>query len=158
MADSRRQRILAASIAVLEGITIANGYQTNLGDAVLFGEVPAFGDGDPKQVLALFPREDQPGDLQVGKVLIVLPVDVAIILAPGVTNAGAVREAGIADVKKAMEADRSLGGLLSGGRNHPEGMIRGTTETFDRSTGSEYVGAIISWGLQYYESLGLPEA
>lgn len=158
MPESRRQLILAAIVSRLETITIDNGYQTNLGQVVLLGELPRFGPDDPAQVTAVLPREDQPGEMQVGKVRIVLPVDIALLFAPGTTNPGAAREAGIADVKKAMEADLTLGGLLVGGRNHPAGMVRGTTETFDRSTGSEVVGAIMSYGCCYDETLGMPEA
>jgi len=68
-------------------------------------------------------------------------------------------EDALADIKEAVEVeDRSLGGLLIGGRNNPEGLQRGTTEPFERRSGSEVVGALITYACRYAEAWGQPEA
>lgn len=161
MTLSRRQRILKAIEARLEDILIANDFQTDLGEHVLLGEIPAFGPNDPDQVLAILPREDQVDGQQLGggKLFIVLPVDVAVIVSAKTCNAGVIAEAGLSDVKAAMERDdMTLGGLLNGGRDNPEGLLRGTTEPFERRTGADAVGFTITYACRYTESWGRPEA
>ncbi len=158
MATSRRQRILEALKARVERITIANGFQTDLGKNVLLGELPTFGPDDPKQVLAILPREDQVGD-HLSNIPIMLPVDIAALVAPEIHHAGTIVEQALSDIKKAVELeDRSLGGLLTGGRNNVAGLVRGTTEPFDRRSGSDVVGVLITYGCKYAEAWGDPES
>lgn len=156
---SRRERILDALRERLEGISIDDGYRTNLGLIVKTGEVPRFGPDDPKQALAILPKEDQPGDLQTGKIPIVWPIDIAILVSPDLSQPWAIVEAGLVDVKRAIEGqDLTLGGLLKGGMNNPGGLMRGSTETFNRHSGSETVGALITYAAPYWETWGDPEA
>jgi hypothetical protein len=161
MADTRRERILAAIKARLEAISEAGGYRTNLGAVVKLGEIPRFGPDDPRQALCILPEEDQvdPGALQEGKIPILWPISIAILVAPNLSQPWVIVEAGLADVKKAMETgDRTLGGLLKGGMNNPGGLLRGTTETFPRQAGSEAVGAKITYAAPFWETWGNPEA
>jgi len=159
MALSRRQRILEALQARVEVIRVENGFQTDLGKTVQLGVLPTFGPDDPPQVLAILPGEDVIGDLQLGKVPIMLPVNFAVLVKPDVSEPWVIVEQGLSDIKKAVELeDRSLGGLLSPGRNNAEGLVRGSTETMERRSGSEVVGALITYGAKYSESWGLPEA
>jgi hypothetical protein len=158
MADSRRKRILDAFKARIEVIRVEDGFETDLGLNVLMWELPAFGPDDPKQVVAIIPREDQVS-AALNNIPIDLPVDVAVLVAPDVTNPGALIEAGLADVKKAVELeDRTLGGLLRGGRNNPGGIVRGTTEPYPRVGGSQVTGASITYVLPYVEAYGYPDA
>ena len=159
---SKRQRILEAIRCRLVEIRVENGFQTDLGFNVLLGEVPAFGPDDPEQVLAILPREDQVDAQQLGgrtgtKLFIELPVDISVIVSARAQRPAAIAEAGLSDVKQAMElADMTLNGLLSGGRDHPEGLRRGTTEPFERRTGSDAVGFSITYGCRYQETWGQP--
>lgn len=158
MAASRRQRILEALKTRVEAIRVEDGFETDLGLHVLFGELPAFGPDDPAQVLAILPREDQVGDA-LNNIPILLPVDIAVLVAPGVTAPWVLVEAGLRDVKTAIELeDRGLGGLLVGGRNNPGGVKRGTTETFPRTSGSQVAGASITYVCPYVEAFGHPDA
>jgi hypothetical protein len=161
MADTRRERILAAIKSRLEAIDSDDGYRTNLGRTVKLGEIPRFGPDDPKQALCILPEEDQvePGVFQEGKVPVVWPISIGILVSPDISQPWLIVEAGLRDVKVAMESgDRTLGGLLKGGRNNPGGLLRGTTETFPRQMGSEAVGAKITYAAPYWETWGDPEA
>lgn len=155
--SSTRQRILEALKARAEEITTANGFQTDLGKHVLLGEIPTFGEADPPQVLCILPQEDQVTVMRGRKLILTLPVDFAVIVKTGQCGWANV-EAGIADVKKAVElADATLGGLLRAGNENDEGLQRGTTEPLERSSGSAYIGASITYGCQYSEAWGSPE-
>lgn len=157
-ATSRRERILEAAVARLSVIRRSNGYRTDLGDTILVGELPEFGDDDPKQVLAVLPKEDQIQAQQVGKLSITWPIDIAVLVDQRLEEPWRIVEAGLMDIKRAYElADRSLGGLLDGGTNNPEGLLRGTTETYPRKSGSEIIGALITYGHHFRETWGRPE-
>jgi hypothetical protein len=155
---SRRQRILEALKARVEAITIANGFQTDIGLTVLLGETPTFGPDDATQVLAILPGEDQILGQQA-KVSILLPVNIAVIVSPDIAQPWVIVEQALSDIKQAVElVDRSLGGLLTPGDGNVEGLVRGTTEIFERTSGSDAIGAAITYGCKYAESWGNPEA
>ena len=157
---SRRERIFAAVQARLEEIRVANGYRTDIGQLVLLGEMPKWGENDVDQAIAILPGDDQVvSQDHVGKLALLLPIDIAILLPPDFNQPWRIVEAGLMDVKRVMErdADRDFGGLLRGGRGNPGGPLRGTTESFPRHAGSEHVGAKIGYGLPYWESIGAPE-
>jgi hypothetical protein len=156
---TRRQRILEAIKARLVRIRVEYGSQTDLGLQVYMGEVPTFGPDDHQQILAIIPREDVIDSQQVGKVFLYLPIDVAVVVTPTVAKPWAIVEAGLADIKVAMETgDLSLGGLLVPGRDNPQGMLRGTTEPFPRRSGSDVVGALVTYVCHYAEAIGNPYA
>lgn len=160
MSDPRRLCILEWARTRVELITVEHGYQTDLGKYALLGEVPTFGPGDPVQVIAILPREDQVAPQQVGKLAIVLPIDFAVIVKADVDEPWRLVELGLADLKRAIEVptNTDLLTLLSPGRDNPVGLQRGTTEPFERKSGSEFVGASITWGFKYAETIGQPDA
>lgn len=158
---SRRERILEAIVCRLAVITRNNLYRTDLGMKVLLGELPRFGPDDPPQVLVVIPQEDRlDADWQEGKIPLSWLIDIAVLVNPDLARPWAIVEAGLVDVKKAIEGpeDRTLGGLLKGGKNNPGGLLRGTTQTFKRAAGSEAVGAMVSYIAPYWETWGNPEA
>jgi len=155
---TRRERILDAITERLVAISIANGFRTDLGKVIVVGEIPRFGPDDPTQALAVLPREDQIGET-LSNIPIIWPIDIGILLSAAVSKPWKTVEAGIHDVKRAMELeDRGLGGLLTGGRNNVEGMLRGTTESYPRVSGTDAVGALITYAFKYVEAWGNPAA
>lgn len=157
---SKRERILAAIVARLENIRTANGFRTDLGQVILTGEMPKFGEDDPDQVLVILPKEDQIGGPALEKIPLMWPIDIGVMLSPDLESPWTIVEAGLMDVKKAIEdqaKDHTYGGLLRGGRDKTGGPQRGTTETYPRHSRSEVVGAVITWGFPYYEITGAPE-
>lgn len=158
MRTTRRQRILEAIKGRLEAICRSNGYETDLGANVLLGEFPTFGPDDPEQVIAILIGEDQIGE-HLSNIPITLPINIAAIVKPDVAEPWVKVEQAICDIKRAVElTDRSLGGLLIGGRNNAEGLFRGTTETLERRSGSDAIGAQVTYGAKYVEAWGHPEA
>jgi hypothetical protein len=157
---SRRWRILQAVQARLTVISQANGYETDLGVTVLLHELPRFGPDDPAQALAILPATDIVGT-HFSNIPITLPVDLAVIVKADRLRPGEIVEQGLSDIKRAMELDTddALTQLLvGGGTNKVRGIVRGTTEPFERSVGSEITGALITYGLSYVEAWGHPEA
>lgn len=157
MADSRRLRIIDALKARVEAIETVNGFNTNAGQRVYLGELPELGPDDPEAVIAIIPREDIVPDA-LNNIPIKWPIDIFVLVSPDIAAPWIVTENALADIKKAVELeDRSLGGLLMGGRDNPGGLVRGTTETFPRQTGAEVVGASITYMAPYAEAWGFPE-
>lgn len=161
MAVPRRLRILQAMETLAQGITVENGCHTDLGEHVLFADLPKFGTDDPQNYLCLLPSEDSPSEQQVGKVRTGLPVGALIIVNPQAHDKGVYRELAIADVKQAFErspGNEALVRLLQGGTGKPTGVERGPITTFDRAAGSEFYGALLMYTLHYDDSVGHPEA
>jgi hypothetical protein len=157
---TKREQILEAIIQRLQLILQENGYRTDLGAHILVGRMPRFGEDDPDQVIAVLPKEDQVGTVQLQKIPVLWPIDIALLLAPdSLEEPWPTVEAGLQDVKRAIEDsdDRTFGGLLRGGQGNPGGPVRGTTESFPRHSGSEVVGALITYGFPYTEVYGNPE-
>ena len=149
---SRRQQILEALKGRLETIQVANGFNTDGGLSVFLGELPALGPDDPDVAIAMVVGDDEvryPADL---KMLIHLPIDVIAVAKPDSENRNkpwAMVEALLIDIKVAVELDdRQLGGLLD------NTMRRGNTRTLPRETGSDIIGASITYQLPYVESFG----
>lgn len=157
--ESRRQLILEELKRRLETVQVANGFQTDVGLKVYFGELPRLGPHDADGAVAMIPGEDQVDEMQVGKISIVLPVNMVALAKPSMSQPWVVVEQVVADIKKAIESgDRSLGGLLAAGRDNAEGLKRGTTETSARGSGSEVVAAMVTYGCHYREAWGNPAA
>lgn len=157
---SKREQILEAIIQRLQRI-LQPDYRTNLGAKILVGRMPRFGENDATQVIAVIPKEDQVSPEQNNKVAILWPIDIAVLLSPDdFDEPWSTVEAGIMDVKRVIEDpdDPTYGGLLRGGRGNPGGPVRGSTESFPRHSGSEVVGALVTWGFPYVEVRGAPEA
>jgi len=149
---SRRQDILAAFVARLEGIQVATGYQTDVGQLVFIGERPVLGPDDPTASLDVVVAADEPG-YQGENVFVTLPVTVRAVVKADWPNGTPWQtvEAVIADIKTAIEIDHDLGGLLV-----PRGLERGPVEPRDREAGDTIVGAGIQYSLKYVEKWGAP--
>jgi len=147
---SRRQDIIDELKDRLDNITVANGYQTDAGALVLVGQAPALSETDPQQALALIIGADSVGyqgeDKQIS-----LPVTVHALVRADLDDPAAAAEAVIADIKKAIEQDHNLGGLLKA-----RGLVCGTTTSAMREQGSEYVGGTVSYELLFAEKWGAP--
>lgn len=147
---SRRQAILAAFIARLSGILIADGYQTDVGQVVFIGERPVLGPDDPDASIDVVVGADEPG-YQGENVLVSLPVTVRAVVKATRDSAWATVEAAVSDIKTAIETDHDLGGLLVA-----RGLERGTVEPRDREPGDVVVGVGIRYTLKYVEKWGAP--
>lgn len=147
---SRRQDILAAFVARLEGIQVATGYQTDVGQLVFIGERPTLGPDDPPASLDVVVSADEPG-YQGENVFVTLPVMVHAMVKADWSTPWQTVEAVIADIKTAIETDHDLGGLLV-----PRGLERGPIEPRDREAGDTIVGAGIQYSLKYVERWGAP--
>lgn len=150
MSQSRRQQILAAFIARLQKILIADGYQTNAGQLVFIGERPTLGPDDPDASIDVVVGADEPG-YQGENVSIRLPVTVRAVVNATRESAWNTVEAVISDIKIAIETDHDLGGLLS-----PRGLERGPVEPRDREPGDQIIGVGIQYSLRYSEKWGAP--
>lgn len=157
MADSRRLRILEALKARVSAIKVSDGFNTDAGLRVYLGELPVLTPDDPEAVIAVIPKEDIVGSA-LNNIPITWPIDIVVLVRPEITEPWVLVENALADIKKAVELeDRTLNGLLIGGRDNPGGLVRGTTETFPRQTGAEVVGVSITYACPYAEAFGYPE-
>lgn len=149
---STRQSIIEAFKARAQTINGAGDFVTSAGALVLLGEAPNLGPDDPDDAIILVVDDDvvtaQPG----GKFTIALPIIVGIVTKASLAEPWVRIEAGIADIKRAIEiADRTLGV----GQVRPR-IERGTTKVLERSAGSAIVGAGITYTVPYEEAWGLP--
>ena len=157
--DSRRRRILEATRTLLLEILIAHDCRTDLGANVQMGEAKTFGPDDPRQVLVIRPRQAVVESQQLRVRYMSLAVDVAIVLAPDVEEPWAIVEDGLADIKEALELDTGiLIDLLTGGRDNATGMRLVSEESYERQSGSDVSGAVLSYLFHYRETFGAPTA
>lgn len=147
---TRRRAILEAFLARLQGITVANGYATNAGLQVFLNETPELGEDDPPTAIAVVVDDDAPG-YQGEKVFITLPLEVNALAAANLTSPWLTAEDVLGDIKKAVEIDVQLAGLLQWR------MERGSTQTAKREPGSTTVGVAVTYRLPYREVWGHPE-
>lgn len=152
---SVRQAALALLVSRVELISVANGYQTNAGEHVSVGETVTLGPDDPEASIAVLIAPDAPGH-QMENVVVELPLEVAAVVREGsavLTEFGRYSwftvEAIVADIKRAVEQDRNLGGTVIE-------LKRGPVRPFDREAGSEFVGAGVEYVLKYVERWGQP--
>jgi hypothetical protein len=149
---SIRQAILMQLLARVTAIQVANGFSTDAGLAVLFGETPMLGPDDPSAAIAVIVGDDQSPDPYANlgdDVLTQVPVDIQAIARADVDQPWQTVEAIIADIKRAVETgDRTLGGLLT--RN----LQRGRTRTLNREPGATSIGASVQYAPIYLETWG----
>jgi hypothetical protein len=152
MATSKRQRILETLRARLQAIKIASGFQTDLGDHVYLGVLPRLGPDDERHALAIGVGDELVSDRQMEKVVYSLPVEIHIVTLADTVEPWLLVEAGIADVKAAIElADRRLDNLAM---NH---IQRAPTRTREQESGSLVIGAIVPYLVPLTELWGHPE-
>jgi hypothetical protein len=151
MADATtRQNILADIIQRLGAITTANGFATDAGAALFFGETPLLGEGDADEAIAVIVRDDVPEYLG-DDIRVVLPIDVQALAKADLQHPWMTVEAVIGDVKRAMEvADRGLDGKLIAQ------LTRGRTRALPRDPESTVIGAAVEYRGTYLESWGHP--
>jgi len=147
---SRRQKILAAFIARLQKILIADGYQTNAGQLVFIGERPTLGPDDPDASIDVVVGADE-ATYQGENVALRLPVTVRAVVKATRESAWSTVEAVISDIKTAVETDHDLDRLLS-----PRGLERGPVEPRDREPGDEIIGVGIQYSFRFSERWGAP--
>lgn len=148
---SRRQRILEAIRRRLQAIQIDAGFDTGLGQVVYLGERPELGDADPDGAIAMVVGDENPAPPgQTLKTYLQLPIEIQVIAKANLDEPWVAIEAGIGDVKRAMELpDRTLGGLANT-------MERGGVRTLPREPGSTAVGAGVGYVVTFAETWGAP--
>lgn len=136
-----RQAILTELLTRVSGIQIADGYSTDAGLLVLFGETPMLGPEDPATAIAILVRDDAPDDLggyggDGGDSVTKLPIEVQGIARADQKNPWLTVEDVIADVRRAVEsADPTIGGLLT------KQLQRGRVRPLNREPGATSIGA-----------------
>ena len=150
-AKSKRQRILEAVLARVQTIRRVDGYQTDVGATVFFGESPELGESDPEEAAAVVPASDVIVAIQGTKVTIELPIAIQALARADLAQPWVAVEAVISDIKTAVEvADQTLGGLA------PRRMRRGSTRPIPRDPGSVTVAAEVPYIVPYDETWGAP--
>lgn len=148
---SKRQAILTELVARVSAIQTANGYATDAGVTVFFGETPMLGGDDPSSAIALIVGDDQiDGPSSLGDdILTTLPIDIQALARADFAHPGLTLEAVLSDIKRAIEtSDRTLAGLLT------RDMQRGRTRTLDREPGATCIGAAVQYQVVYLEAWG----
>ena len=146
---TKRLRILDAMAARLSAITIANGYETNAGQALYIGAAPELSENDPPAGIAIVPldtttRED-------GPIWETFPLDIQAIAYADLEQPWIAVELVIGDIKRAIEQeDRTLSSILKGD------LDRNSTKTLERQPGSKTVGAGVTYVCSFVEPWGNP--
>jgi hypothetical protein len=150
MATTQRRAILAQLLAYAGAITVENGYETDGGLRVYFGESPALGEDDPPTAIALVVLESLP---QPRGGFIEEPVDVEVqaLARASLDEPYIAAEVVLGDIMRAFEqADRTLGGLVKGE------MTIGAIRTVPREAGSTTVGVSVVYRLSHLRRWGQP--
>ncbi len=147
---TRRHQILTAFIARLATITIANSFTTNAGQKIYANYAPELLSKDEPDTAIAVLIEDDTHEEHGDKLLIELPLLVCSLAKASLDDPLAAAEDVLGDVKRAVEIDTHLGGLL---RDY---MRRGSTQTFKREQGTTTVGSVVPYILPYSEKWGAP--
>lgn len=147
---SVRQNLVAEIVDRLSGILKVNGYQTDAGALVFDGQTPNLSEADPEQALAVILGAETVG-YQGENVLVTLSVEIHAVIRADVDQPAAAGEAVLADIKKAVEVDHDLGGILL-----PRGLERGASAAARREQGSEYTAAVVEYRCRFVEKWGQP--
>jgi hypothetical protein len=146
---TKRLRILDAMAVLLSEITIANGYETNAGQALYIGAAPELSENDPPAGIAIVPQDAV--TRENGPQWEVFPLDVQAIAYADLEQPWIAVELVIGDLKRAIErTDRTLGSILKGD------LVRGSTKTLERLPGSKTVGAGVTYLCSFVEPWGNP--
>lgn len=147
---SNRQDALAEMRVRLETIQKADGFQTDAGKLVFFGEAPTLGPDDAPAAIVIVPQRDL-RKYNGEQAVVTLPVQIQANVKVDADDPGGTLEAVIADIKKAIETDRNLGGNVV-----ERGLEGGETEPLEREEGSAFVGASVEYRLTFPEVWGAP--
>jgi hypothetical protein len=148
--STKRYDALSELRTRLRTIRAPDGFETDAGQLVFLGEEPVLGPDDPAAAIAIVVGGDEPR-YQGQSVVIFLPVEVQAHVRANVDDPWLTIEAVVGDIKKAIETDHDLGGILL-----PRGLERGTTRPKDRESGSAYVAAGVEYKLLFREQWGAP--
>lgn len=147
---SNRQDALAEMKSRCEEILVDNGFQTDAGQLVFFGERPVLSESDPEAAIGIQPSGET-RKYNGEQAVVTLTVDLVAHVKVEADDAGGTLEALIADIKKAVEIDRDLGGTVVN-----RGLEGGDTRPLEREPGSNFVGAVVSYVLTFPEVWGNP--
>lgn len=146
---TRRQFYLEAFKARCETILTSGGFNTNAGQAVLLGELPVFGPGDPPVVISITPGDDAVRAQQGKMVATVLPIELYVIAQPDIDAPWVKVEEVVADIIKAIEQDdEQLWGGAKGEIGAP------SIRTIPREDGSTTIGVVVSYPVSYARAWG----
>lgn len=149
-ATSIRRRVMAALIDRLAAISVNDGYETDAGASILFGEAPQLGPGDPDTALAIVIGDDAPTAQASVAMMVPTPFEVHGVAKVTPEDPFNPVEAVLADIKRAVELpDRTLGGLLAE-------IQRGETRGLPRDPGATTAGVAITYLLTWKEGWGNP--
>lgn len=149
MAISTRLAILTELVNRVGQITIENGFATNAGLTVLFGESPMLGEDDPPSAVALIIGDDQAQDQSGDDTLTSLPIDIQALAKAEVKQPWRTVEAVIADIRMAIErGDRTIGGLVT------RPLARGRTRRLQREPGATTIGAAVQYTAFFLDTWG----
>lgn len=150
---SRRREAIRAFKALLTGIKRADGYFTDAGEVIAVGEAYQLGPDDPDVVLAMIVNDEDmlapQGDV---KRAVHLPIDVVVLVRPNLDDVIGSIEDGIEDVRRAVEADRTLGGILI------NTLRLGRIRTLPRESATATAGAVLPYTLPVSDAYGLVTA
>jgi hypothetical protein len=147
---TRRQALGLAILERISAVRTADGFETDLGALVFWGEAVVLGDGDPEIAAAVIFGSDIVS-YQGENVLTTLPIEIQVVAKANLDKPWLTIEAALGDVKRAMEtADRTLGGLI------PRQIRRGMTRTLPREPGSEMIGLGLTYLAELLEAWGRP--
>lgn len=149
MAISTRLAILTELVNRVGQITIENGFATNAGLTVLFGESPMLGEDDPPSAVALIIGDDQAQDQSGDDTLTSLPIDIQGLAKAEIKQPWRTVEAVIADIRMAIErGDRTIGGLVT------RPLARGRTRRLQREPGATTIGAAVQYTAFFLDTWG----
>lgn len=141
---------MEALLERLAVISVNAGYETDAGAALLFGEAPQLGSGDPETALAVMIGDDIPTAQAAVAMLVSTPFEVHGVAKVTPEDPFTQVEAVLADIKRAVEQpDRALGGLLTD-------IKRGETRALPRDPGATTAGVAITYVLTWKEAWGNP--
>lgn len=159
---TKRQAILEVLVARIGEILVSNGYATDAGAYVLVDHVGDLGPDDPAEAIGLIVGDERLledlcgyGDGAAGELLLELPIQVAALVnyeRHHHREAWRVKEALLGDIKRAMDLDRTFGGLLE------KPVRRGPARTIPREPGSRTLCVGMPCVCTYLETWGDPFA
>jgi len=150
---TRRQLIIAALLARVQGIRQVDGFATDCGEATVIGEVGELGPDDPEQAISFNVGDEEQIWQAPGKAFMVrLPFSIRA-LSKAESEPWKTVEAIVGDIKRAVEkiTDLTLGGLIDA-----QGLERGPVVSLDREPGSRTVGAAVLYRVSFKEGWGTP--